>query len=91
MEMGGDGFYEYDQSTLYEILKHLKTFKKQINKIILPLPPALECTLGLRIFLYNERNPHTLPISGSLIFGDRIQSLGFGKAIDKYHLNGQDY
>ena len=35
MEMGGDGFYEYDQSTLYDILKDLKTFKKQINKIIL--------------------------------------------------------
>ena len=65
MEMGGDGFYEYGQSTLYDILKDLKTFKKQINKIILPLPPALECTLGLRIFLYNELFPCRTYIKGT--------------------------
>lgn len=37
----------------YMKFSDLKTFKKQINKIILLLPPAL----GLRIFLYNELYP----------------------------------
>lgn len=64
-EIGGNGFHGCDQSTLYEILKDLKTFKKQINKIILPLPPALECALGLRIFLYNELFPCWIYIKGT--------------------------
>lgn len=63
IEIGGNGFHGYDQSTLYEILR-LKNILKA-NKIILLLPPALECALGLRIFLYNELFPCWIYIKGT--------------------------